>query len=101
MTAPKLDKACFPKLYKDSKKPSPGLVIGTGIDKDYPVTIVGKHPSKKVWKGNITTQVSDDTWNAIVFFDHEKDRATETVGVTVTNKNNEPSNEVPTDSEVP
>jgi hypothetical protein len=101
MTAPKLDAACFPKLHTGKGKPSAGVVVGTGIDTGHAVTVMSKKTSK-VWTGKIGDKVtgSDDTWSAVVYFDHDKERVTETVDVTVTNGSSETSPPVQADPDV-
>ena len=99
MAAPQLDTCCFPKLY--SNQDSHGTVTGTAIHQNDQVKIRSKS-SSKAWVGQVTTHISGNSWNAVVHRAREKDdRATETVGVTVTNSNSEVSNEVRQDPDVP
>jgi hypothetical protein len=99
MPAPHLDTCCFPKLSSSPNKDNPGTVTGPNIGAGDTVTIRSK-TTTKVWSGQVTTLISGNSWNAVVRRKQEKEeRATETVGVTVTNSGGE-SNEVPQDPEI-
>jgi hypothetical protein len=100
MAAPNLTAVDFPKLHSSPNKDSNGTVTGTGITKGDTVTIESKN-SGKVWVGKVGDPVTGqaNTFNATVHRVREN-YGTETVGVTVTNTNNEESNEKQTTSEV-
>jgi hypothetical protein len=99
MPAPHLDTVCFAKLSSSPSKENHGTVTGTDIHTGDGVTIRSKS-STKVWAGRVTSHISGNSWNAVVVRAREDDRATETVGVTVTNDQGE-SNEVRHESDVP
>ena len=92
MAQPTLSAASFTKLTKTGT--SNGTVTGTNFTTGASVSIETKNNAKKKWGGTVGTNAGGSTWNASVQntqWNVDPAETDETVGVVVTNSDNQTS----------